>query len=61
MDKYCNYCSEAVGETNPRDHSFSWCPHMRLYVCDSDKCKRQHREAERAAAEAAEYNDDRYR
>jgi hypothetical protein len=30
---------------------------MRLYVCHSDKCERQHQEAERAAAEAAEYRD----
>jgi hypothetical protein len=48
MDKYCAYCSEPVGES-------SWRPHMRLHVCNSDKCKRQHEEAERAAAEAAEY------
>lgn len=51
MDKYCAYCSEPVGDR------WSWCPHLRLYVCDSDKCKREHREAERAAAEAAEYRD----
>ncbi len=51
MDKFCAYCEEPVGD------QWSWCPHLRLYVCDSPKCKRQHREAERAAAEAAEYRD----
>ncbi len=49
MDKFCAYCREALGD------QWSWCPHLRQHVCDSDKCKREHREAERVAAEAAEY------